>query len=122
MDTDDGICLAGTDATLRDDRQLLDDLARIDTCGWEDSVATALLTFIREDLVSPMVAAEGLRGLAAKQAEATGWEAAWELLCDPALREAVSPWGVVWTVVRRSVREEVVAAGHRTGLRRFWRV
>jgi len=122
MGTDDEICLAGTDTTLRDDRRLLDDLARIDICGWEDSVATALLTFIREDLVSPMVAAEGLRGLAAKQAEATGWEAAWELLCDPALREAVSPWGVVWTVVRRTVREEAVAAKYCTGLHRAWRV
>ena len=122
MGTDDEICLAGTDAMLRDDRRLLDDLASIDSCGWEDPVGTALLTFIREDLVSPMVAAEGLRGLAAKQAEATGWKAAWELLCDPALREAVSPWGVVWTVVRRNVREEAMAARYCTGLHRAWRV
>ena len=39
-------------------------------------------------MIAPEIAqlTEGLRGLAAKQAEATGWEAAWELLCDPALR------------------------------------
>jgi hypothetical protein len=69
-------CPAGTHSTSRDDRRLLDDLARIDSCGWEDPVATALLTFIRDDLVHPMVSSEGLCGLAAGQAEATGWEAA----------------------------------------------
>jgi len=122
MDTHDNPHARPARVALRDGRRLLEDLARIDTFGWSHPVATALLVFVRDDLVRPLVQSEGLRGLAAEQAEATGWEAAWETLNSPGLRAAPSPWGVVWTVVRRAVRQEAVAAKYCTGLDRAWRV
>ncbi|NMR19231.1 hypothetical protein [Cellulomonas fimi] len=121
MDTVDEVRSARTRKRLRDDRNLLEELGRIDACGWDDPVATALLTFVREDLVRPMVVAEGLRGLAASQAEATGWETAWETLRAPSLRQAASPWGVVWVAVQRAVRGEALAARYCTTSIKAWR-
>ena len=38
------------------------------------------LTFIRERLARPLAIGAGLRGLAASQAKASAWQAAWEVL------------------------------------------
>ena len=109
--------------TIRRDRtSLLAALALIDRDGWDGVVATALLSFVRDDLVRPLVLDIGLRGGAANQAEATGWATAWEVLADPALRHAQSPWGVVWTAVRRAVLAEQVAATYGVLPRKGWRL
>ncbi len=97
-------------AAPRETGRLLADLAVIDVEGWGGPTGTALLDFVRDDLVRPLVLGTGLRDLAAWQAEATGWEAAWEALSHPSLPAAASPWGVVWTAVRRAVLGEVVTA------------
>ena len=121
METDDEIRAARARLTMRDNDRLRADLERISQVGWEHPVATSLLRLVRERLVRPVVVAEGLRGLAAWQAEASGWAVAWEMLRSPGLRDARSPWGVVWTVVLREVRAEAISAQYCTGLRRAWR-
>src|SRR5665648_833472 len=80
----------------RDPRGLLDALAVIDGEGWDGEAATALLTYIRCELIRPLTIDVGLRGGAASEAEATAWEAVWLKLCDPDLRSSKSPWGVIW--------------------------
>jgi len=104
----------------RETGRLLADLAVIDVEGWGGPTGTALLDFVRDDLVRPLVLGTGLRDLAAWQAEATGWEAAWEALSHPSLPAAASPWGVVWTAVRRAVLGEVVTARYHASPRRAW--
>ena len=108
--------------TMRDNDRLRADLALVNEVGWEHPAATALLRFVREDLVRPLVIREGLRGLAAGQAEASGWAVAWETLRLPALGDASSPWGVVWTAVLREVRAEAVSARYCTAPGRAWQV
>src|SRR5665647_3076922 len=104
----------------RDPRGLLDALAVIDGEGWDSEAATALLTYIRDDLVRPLTIGVGLRGAAASQAEATAWEAVWLKLCDPHLRSSKSPWGVIWQTARRAVLGEILAARWGTDWRRAW--
>ena len=106
----------------RDGTSLLAALALVDEGGWDGVVATALLSFVRDDLVRPLVLDIGLRGGAASQAEATGWATAWEVLADPAVRQAQSPWGVVWTAVRRAVLAEQIAATYGVLPRKGWRL
>jgi len=72
--------------------------------------------------VRPLVRIVGVGGLAAEQAEATGWATAWEVLRGPSLREAASPWGVVWVAVRRAILGEVVAGEYVTAPRAAWRI
>jgi hypothetical protein len=120
MGNDEEIRAVRARMTMRDNDRLREDLKLIGEVGWEHPSATALLQFVREDLVRPLVIGEGLRGLAAWQAEASGWAVAWEMLRDPALRHARSPWGIVWAAVRREVRAEAVSARYCTGLRRAW--
>jgi hypothetical protein len=104
----------------RDRRGLLDALAIIDEEGWECATAAALLSHIREDLIRPLAADVGLRGAVASQAEATAWETVWLLLCDPHLRSARSPWGVVWQTARRALLSEILATRWGTDSRRAW--
>ena len=106
----------------RETRQLLADLAVIDVEGWGGPTGTALLDLVRDDLVRPLVLGTGLQGVAAWQAEATGWEAAWEALAHPNLPTAASPWGVVWTAVRRAVLGEVLATRYHAAPRRAWKL
>lgn len=54
--------------------------------------------------VRPLVVDAGLRGAAASQAEAPGWQGVWVTLTPPALRSAGSPWGVIWKAARRAVQ------------------
>jgi hypothetical protein len=102
----------------RDRQGLLDALAAIDAEGWEGPTATALLRYVRAELVRPLAINTGLRGAAASQAEATGWEAVWLAMTKPSLRTAASPWGVLWQVARRAVLGEIVAAKYGTEERR----
>jgi hypothetical protein len=122
MDTTEELRTVRTRVTLRDHQRLREALAVIDREGWSGGTATALLSFVRVDLVRPLVIESGLRGAAASQAEATGWGVAWETLREPSLRSSVSPWGVVWTAVRRAVLGEIVAARYCTSARKAWRI
>jgi hypothetical protein len=99
---------------------LLGALDRVDVEGWNGPTATELLTHVRRYLVRPQVAARRLGGLAAAQAEATGWETAWELLSGAYLRTTENPMGVLWVAIRRAIRGEVVAARLATTPRRGW--
>ena len=65
-----------------------------------------LLDHVRRAVVVPVVRRSGLRGPAADQAEASGWEAAWDALRRPTARTAENPGGMVWVAVRRAVAAE----------------
>jgi hypothetical protein len=67
----------------------LAELAVIDTDGWEGPAAQRLLSYVRAHIVCPQVAAAGLRGPVADQAEATGWAVAWEAMARPSIRIAI---------------------------------
>jgi hypothetical protein len=101
-------------------------LDRIEVEGWDGPAASGLLDDVLRYLVRPQVRALRLRGLAADQAEATGWETAWEIMRRPYLRTTENPLGVLWVAIRRAIRGEMVAgrlgtspgvagAGHRPG-------
>lgn len=81
----------------------------IDVEGWDSRAATALLSLVRDAIVLPLVRRSGLRGAAAAQAEASGWEAAWESLRQPSARGAENAPGMVWVAVRRAVAAEARA-------------
>jgi hypothetical protein len=100
---------------------LLACFSRIDAEGWDGPTARHLLDHLRRNLVRPQVSALRLRGPAAAQAEATGWETAWEILSRPYLRTTRNPMGVLWVAVRRAVRGEVVAARLASSDRNGWR-
>jgi hypothetical protein len=102
----------------RDD--LLAVLDRIDVEGWDGPAASQLLVHVLRYLVRPQVLAARLHGLAAVQAEATGWEMAWETLSRPYLRTTENPMGVLWVAIRRAVRGEMVAARLASSDRRGW--
>ena len=89
-------------AVSRDREGLLTLLEDIDRAGWDSRPAATLLEYIRATVVRPNVAATGLAGPAADQAEATAWEATWEAMTLPSLRSARSPWGVLWATARRA--------------------
>ena len=78
--------------TLDSREGLLAELAVIDTEGWEGRTAQRLLSYVRSHIVRPQVAAAGLRGPVADQAEATGWAVVWEVLARPSIRTAATPW------------------------------
>ena len=100
---------------------LLAALDRITTEGWDGPTACELLRVVRARIVVPLVIASRLQGAAAEQAEASGWERAWELLSRPSLREATHPWSVLWVAVRHAVRDEVAATVMQTSVRAAWR-
>jgi len=95
-------------------------LDSVDVEGWNGPTATALLSYLRTDLIRPLAVDVGLRGAAASQAEATAWEAVWLQLCAPSLRSAKSPWGVLWQTARRALLGEILAARWATNGRRAW--
>ena len=101
---------------------LLSVLATVDDEGWDGVAGTRLLVFIRTDLVWPLVAGWGLRGFAASQAEASAWQAAWRVLTTPQLREAESPWGVVWKAASRAVHGEAASSLFGKCERRSWQL
>jgi hypothetical protein len=95
-------------------------LRRVDAEGWDGPAASELLGYVRENLVRIQVSAAGLSGPAAGQAEATGWEAAWEVLASPAIRTAPWPWSLLRIAVRRAVRGEWAAGLYLTKARTAW--
>ena len=115
-----GALPVGPQAISRDRQSLLDALEVIVGEGWDCPTATALLTYIRSELVRPLTIDVGLRGGAASEGEATAWEAVWLKLCDPHLRSVRSPWGVIWQTARRAVLGEIFAARWATSRRRAW--
>ncbi len=104
----------------RDNERLLATLDVIDVEGWDGPAATALLRYVREHLVCPVIQGLGMKGVGAWQAEATAWAAAWQALSASHLRTADCPWGVVWTAVRRAALGEVLAAKYLASSRRAW--
>ena len=107
---------------LHDNDALLADLVCIDAEGWNGPTATRVLADIRSTMVRSMVAALGLRGVEASQAEASAWEAAWEELAAPRIRQANSPWGVLARVIRRAVASEMVTARYGTTASKAWKL
>jgi hypothetical protein len=83
-----------------------DSLHAVDLDGWDSAAGRQLLDHIRTAVVVPVVRRSGLRGPAADQAEASGWEAAWDALRRPSARTADNPGGMVWIAVRRAVAAE----------------
>ncbi len=79
--------------------------------GWDDPAGRALLEHLRRTVVRPAVRRAGLRGAAADQALASGWQAAWDALRRPSARTSTNPAGMVWVAVRRAVWAEVLAGG-----------
>jgi hypothetical protein len=118
MTTEAGAPATPTPRITRDRQGLLDALTVIDSEGWEGTTATAFLEYVRTQIVRPLAIDAGLRGAAASQAEATGWETVWVSLTKPSLRTAASPWGVLWQAARRAVLGEIVAATYATEERR----
>jgi hypothetical protein len=88
-------------------QEIRDALALIDAHGWESAAGRDLLEEARRTVVRPLVRRAGVRGPAADQAEASGWQAAWDVLRRPAVRSAHNPAGMVWVAVRRAVHAEV---------------
>lgn len=117
-----GTCGEPGSTVTRDREGLLAILDDIDRAGWNCPVADELLAYVRATVVRPNVAATGLTGPAADQAEATAWEATWEALALPSLRSARSPWGVLWTTARRAALGELVAGIYCTDVRAGWRL
>ncbi len=89
---------------------LRDSLHRVDLEGWDSAAGRQLLDYVRRTVVVPVVRRSGLRGPAADQAEASGWEAAWDALRRPTARTAENPGGMVWAAVRRAVAAEIESA------------
>lgn len=83
-----------------------DSLHLVDIDGWDSAAGRQLLDHVRRAVVVPVVRRSGLRGPAADQAEASGWEAAWDALRRPTARTALNPGGMVWVAVRRAVAAE----------------
>lgn len=92
-------------------------LERIDVEGWDGPTGVVLLQYVRENLVGVQVRAAGLAGPPGAQAEASGWETAWQLLCSPAIRTARFPWSALRSAVRREVRGEWLAGRYLTDQR-----
>ena len=112
--------LVGTDPKGFKER-LARDLPAIDDEGWDGATACALLLDLRERLVGPVLAAEGLRDVARAQAEAAAWQKVWQALTTESIRTAANPWPALWTVARRAVHDEVVAARMLTSVRKAWK-
>ena len=110
-----------TAPTLDSRAGLLAELTVIDTQGWDGPAAQRLLSHVRAHIVRPQLAAAGLRGPAADQAEATGWAAAWEALTRSSFRTATTPWGLLWVAVRRAILGEVLASAYLSTARNGWR-
>ena len=109
-------------AVPRDNAELMTMLEHVAQEGWDGPAGRRLLTFVRERLARPLAVGAGLRGLAASQAEASAWQAAWEVLAFQDLRHTDKPWGVVWRAAQRAVTGEVVSARYGVAPRGAWRL
>ena len=109
-------------AAPRDNAELLTMLEHVSQEGWDGPTGRRLLSFVRERLARPLAVGAGLRGLAASQAEASAWQAAWEVLAFQDLRRTDKPWGVVWRAAQRAVTGEVVSARYGVEAHGAWRL
>jgi hypothetical protein len=109
-------------AAPRDNAGLLTMLDQIADEGWDGPAGRRLLTFVRERLARPLAVGAGLRGLSASQAEASAWQAAWEVLAFQDLRHTDKPWGVVWKAAQRAVTGEAVSARYGVDPWHSWRL
>lgn len=78
--------------------------------GWDGDDGRDLLDAVRLAVVVPLVRRRRWVGAAARQAEATGWATAWEVLRRPTARTCENPAGMVWVAVRRAIAEEAIVA------------
>lgn len=101
---------------------LIEQLRRIDRSGWNSAPGENLLRHVRDRIVRPQVARSGLDDARSSQAEASAWQACWRKLDDRGLRESKNPWGVLWVVARRAVRDEVLEGQHLTASHRARRL
>lgn len=79
---------------------------RVCLASWDllaRSCSAELLEYLLAEMIRPMAARVGLRGMLASQAEATAWEEVWSALTRPILRTADSPWGVLWRTARCAI-------------------
>jgi hypothetical protein len=88
---------------------LLAALDLVDCHGWDSAAGRTVLEYARAHVVRPAACSVGFTGSDLGFAEATGWDVAWELLAGTAVRDAASPWGVVWSGVRRALVGERLA-------------
>ena len=109
-------------ARVRTTDTLLRQLDVIDVEGWEGPTGTALLRYVRNTIVRPLVVELGVRGAAASQAEASAWQEVWVEMTLPRLRTAAHPWAALWQTSRHAVLTEIVAARYGTNGRRAWRL
>ncbi len=109
-------------AVPRDNAGLLTMLDQVADEGWDGPTGRRLLTFVRERLARPLAVGAGLRGLAASQAEASAWQAAWEVLAFQDLGGTDKPWGVVWRAAQRAVTGEAVSARYGVDPWQSWRL
>jgi len=99
---------------------LLAHLDLVDVHGWDSAAGCALLAYVRDTVVRPQVAYRRLTGPVAAQAEATAWTMTWRTLTSPRIREAESPWGILWSAARRAIEDESIAAAYGTQPRKAW--
>jgi len=101
---------------------LLFALALVDVGGWDSHAGRSVLEYARVHVVRPVVRSVGFTGADLMFAEATGWEISWETLAGRSVRRSNSPWGVVWSAVRRAVLGERLANVYGTGAWSAWRI
>ena len=101
---------------------LLCALERVDAEGWDGPSGTAVLRYAKDAVVAPAVRRAGVSERSAEFVESTGWAAAWEELCGRAVREVVSPWGIVAAAVRSAVLGEQLAEHYGTGVYAAWQI
>lgn len=111
----------GGDPIDRTRECLLGMLAVIDVEGWDGPTGRRLLAYVHDELVRPLARGHDLHGAAGAQACATGVETAWQTLAAPKIRQARSPWGLVWSAVRRAILAEIVTTRYATTTRDAWR-
>lgn len=104
----------------RDRHGLLARLELVDALGWDSEPGCELLTYVRHTVVRPQLAKYRLGGTLAAQAEASAWAVTWRTLCSPRLRQAASPWGILWAAAGRAIADETMAAAYGTGARKAW--
>lgn len=101
---------------------LIDRLRLVDVEGWDSPTGRELLLHVREKVVRPLVGRARLEPFQSAQAEASAWQACWRKLTDERLRVSQNPWGVLWVVARRAVRDELLEGQHLTAAHRARRL
>lgn len=112
----------GSTAPRRSRDQLLTALIEVDEHGWDSQAGRDLLLLVRRSVVAPQLRHYRLTGAAADQAESSAWAATWRTLTAPSLREASSPWGILWAAAGRALADETIATAYATRPRTGWKI